>query len=287
MKYSFIKSYCSSFAVEKVCRLLEVSRSGYYAWRRRSKSKRELANEALLIQIKESYQNARRVYGSPRITADLRESGVLCGRNRVARLMRLGGIRAMTKRRYQVTTDSRHKLPISPNLVARNFTISTPNTVWVADITYIRTKEGWLYLAAVMDLYSRGIVGWSMGSSLDAGLTVSALRQAVQRRRPDTGVVFHSDRGVQYASMPFRAELEREGFIQSMSRKGDCWDNAVMESFFHTLKTEHANFEKYHSRAEARTKLFDYIEIFYNRQRRHSTLGYKSPLAFEEERNVA
>ena len=281
MKYSFIESHGSAFGVERMCRLLEVSRSGYYAWRGRGKSRRELADEELLLRIKESYIKGRKVYGSPRITDDLRESGIRCGRNRVARLMRLAGIRARTKRRFRVTTDSRHGLPISPNLLERSFTAPAPDRVWVSDITYVWTREGWLYLTAILDLFSRKIVGWSMGSRLDAGLTLDALRQAVKRRRPDKGLVFHSDRGVQYASVAFRAELEREGFVQSMSRKGDCWDNAVMESFFHTLKTEHTYFEKYHTRAEARTKIFDYIEVFYNRERKHSTLGYRSPLAFE------
>lgn len=287
MKYSFIKSHGSAFGVERMCILLKVSRSGYYAWRGRGKSRRELANEALLIRIKESYIKGRRVYGSPRITDDLQGSGIRCGHNRVARLMRLAGIRAKTKRRFKITTDSSHKLPISPNLLARNFTAPVPDAVWVGDITYVWTREGWLYLAAVLDLYSRSIVGWSMGKRLDAGLVVSALKQAMMRRRPDKGLVFHSDRGVQYASSLFRAELERNGFIQSMSRKGDCWDNAVMESFFHTMKTEHTYFERYRSRTEARSKLFDYIEVFYNRQRKHSTLGYMSPLAFEEARKAA
>ena len=281
MRYSFIKNHGSAYVVKKMCALLKVSRSSYYAWKGRGKSRRELANEALLTRIKKSYKKGRKIYGSPRITDDLRESGILCGHNRVARLMRLAGIRAKTKLRFKVTTDSKHHLPISPNLLARNFTALAPDTVWVADITYIWTEEGWLYLAAVLDLYNRGIVGWAMGSRLDAELTVSALKQAVKRRRAGKGLVFHSDRGVQYASGKMRAELERHGFIQSMSRKGDCWDNAVMESFFHTLKTEHTYFERYRSRAEARTKLFDYIEVFYNRQRKHSTLGYKSPLAFE------
>jgi transposase InsO family protein len=287
MKYSFVKSHSSAYGVERMCRLLRVSRSGYYAWRGRPKNRRELANEALLVDIKTFYKKSRKVYGSPRITDDLREAGIRCGHNRVARLMRLAGIRAKTKRRFKVTTDSKHKFPVSPNLLGRNFTVKAPDRVWVADMTYIWTEEGWLYLAAVLDLYSRGIVGWSMGPRLDAGLAVSALRQAVKRRRPDKGLVFHSDRGVQYASGPMRSELKRHACIQSMSRKGDCWDNAVMESFFHTLKTEHTYFEKYRSRAEARSKLFDYIEVFYNRQRKHSTLGYKSPLAFEEERNAA
>jgi putative transposase len=287
MKYSFIKSHGSLYGVEKMCRLFKVSRSGYYAWRGRGRSSRELANESLLTCIKESYIKGRRAYGSPRITDDLRESGIRCGRHRVARLMRLAGIRARTRRRYRITTDSKHKLPVAPNLLARDFTSNAPDRIWVSDITYIWTGEGWSYLAAILDLYSRRIVGWSMGSRLDADLVVKALWQAVRRRRPNKGLVFHSDRGVQYASGRMREELKRHGFIQSMSRKGDCWDNAVMESFFHTLKTEHTYFERYQSRAEARIKLFDYIEIFYNRQRKHSTLGYKSPLRFEEKRKAA
>ncbi len=200
MKYSFIKSHGSTYGVKKMCRLLKVYRSGYYAWKRRPKSRRELANEGILIRIKESYIRGRRAYGSPRITDDLRDAGIRCGLNRVARLMRLAGIRARTKRRFKITTDSKHKLPVSPNILARDFTAPAPDTVWVADITYIWTEAGWLYLAAVLDLYSRGIVGWSMSSRLDAELTVSALRQAVKRRRPGKGLVFHSDRGVQYAS---------------------------------------------------------------------------------------
>jgi transposase InsO family protein len=287
MKYSFIKRYCSTYGVKRMCRLFEVSRSGYYAWRLRNKSKRKLANDRLLIQIKKAYNKGRKTYGSPRITDALNESGYTCGRNRVARLMRIKGIIAKTKRRFKSTTNSAHKLPISPNLLKRNFTVSAPNKIWVADITYIWTKEGWLYLAAVMDLFNRGIVGWSMGSRINAELTVRALKQAVQRRRPGKGLIFHSDRGVQYASQHMRNELKRHGFVQSMSRKGDCWDNSVMESFFHTLKTEHVYFEKYQSRAEAKSKIFEYIEVFYNRQRKHSTLGYKSPLEFEEALNVA
>ncbi len=287
MKYFFIKNLSSRHAVEKMCKLLKVSRSGYYAWRSRGKSSRALANESLLVRIKESYIRGRSVYGSPRITSDLRDAGIICSRNRVARLMRISKIRAKTKRRFKVTTDSKHKLPIAPNLLARDFTATAPDTVWVADITYVWTQEGWLYLAAVLDLYSRSIVGWSMGSRIDARLAVGALSQAVKRRRPGKGLVFHSDRGVQYASTQMRSELDKNGFIQSMSRKGDCWDNAVMESFFHTMKTEHTYFERYKTRAEAKSKLFDYIEVFYNRQRKHSTLGYKSPLAFEEARSVA
>jgi len=207
MKYFFIKSHGSAYAVEKMCKLFKVSRSGYYAWRSRGKSRRELANESLLVRIKESYIRGRSVYGSPRITSDLRDVGISCGHNRVARLMRISKIRAKTKRMFKVTTNSKHKLPIAPNLLARNFTTASPDTVWVADITYIWTREGWLYLAAVLDLYSRSIVGWSMGKRIDAGLTVDALRQAVKRRRPDRGLVFHSDRGVQYASIQMRSEL--------------------------------------------------------------------------------
>lgn len=264
-----------------MCRVLAVSRSGYYAWRGRGPSRRQCEDAVLLERIKESYVRGRKVYGSPRITKDLKAEGMECGRRRVARLMRSIGLRAKTKRRFKVTTDSRHKLPVAPNLLERNFTAEAPDKVWVSDITCVWTSEGWLYLLAVLDIYSRKIVGWSTGLRLTESLAIEALKQAVHRRMPEKGLLFHSDRGGQYAGSAFRYLLKRYGMVQSMSKKGDCWDNAVMESFFHTMKTEHVYFEKYATRAEAKRKLFDYIELFYNRQRRHSTLGYVSPVEYE------
>ena len=224
---------------------------------------------------------SRRTYGSPRITKELRENGVLCGKNRIARLMRLYGIYAKTKRRFKVTTHSNHNLPVAANLLKGQFQTDKPNKVWLSDITYIRTQEGWLYLSVILDLYNRQVVGWSMDERLTQDLVLQALQQALGRRKPDSGVVFHSDRGSQYAGHAFRNVLERHHFSQSMSATGNCYDNAVMESFFHTLKTEVVYFERYRTRAEARQSIFEYIEVFYNRIRRHSALGYLSPLEFE------
>lgn len=281
MKYAFIDEHRSGFRVKKMCRVLDISRSRYYAWRRRSKGVRQHENERLLEKIKEAYAVSRRTYGSPRITRDLREDGILCGKNRIARLMRHHGIYAKTKRRFKVTTHSNHHLPVAANLLKGQFQTDMPNKVWLSDITYIRTQEGWLYLSAILDLYNRQVIGWSMNERLTQDLVLQALQQALGRRKPDSGVVFHSDRGSQYASSAFRSVLEQNHFSQSMSATGNCYDNAVMESFFHTLKTEVVYFERYRTRAEARQSIFEYIEVFYNRIRRHSALGYLSPLEFE------
>jgi transposase InsO family protein len=281
MKFMFINEHRSGFRVKKMCRILGVSRSRYYAWRRRSKGPRQLENERLLERIKEAYKIGRRTYGSPRITKELKENGIHCGKNRVARLMRLHGIFAKTKRRFKVTTHIYHNLPVAENLLNRGFEMDKPNKVWLSDITYIWTQEGWLYLSAIMDLYNRQVIGWSMDERLTQELVLRALNQALGRRKPDPGVVFHSDRGSQYAGHAFRSILKQHYFSQSMSATGNCYDNAVMESFFHTLKTESVYFERYRTRAEARQSIFEYIEVFYNRIRRHSSLGYLSPLEFE------
>ena len=264
-----------------MCHVLRVSRSGYYAWLSRPESQRSLANRQLLSQIRIVHNRNRRLYGSPRVTAELRAEGCRCGENRVARLMREHGIRARTVRKFKVTTDSKHNFPVAPNLLKREFTVDRPNAVWVSDISYIWTSEGWLYLAGVLDLYSRQLVGWSMSRRVDGELTLSALRQAIARRRPGPGLLHHSDQGRQYAADDYRKLLSDCRMTASMSRRGDCWDNAVMESFFGTLKTEMIFFEKFPNREEAKTKIFEYIEVFYNRQRRHSTLGYLSPAEFE------
>ena len=281
MKYGFIERHRSSFAVERMCRTLGVRRSGYYAWLGRVPCGRHIEDERLLVRIKESYRKSHRNYGSPRIFKDLRAWGERCGRNRVARLMRENGIAARTKKKFKATTNSRHNLPVAPNLLNREFTVERPDEVWVGDITYVWTREGWLYLAVVLDLFSRKVIGWGMGERLTAEIALSALNMAIINRRPLAGLIFHSDRGVQYASEAFRKLLERHGFVQSMSRKGDCWDNAVAESFFHSLKTEHVYFEDCKTRAEAIGKIFEYIEVFYNRARRHSSLEYCSPAEFE------
>jgi transposase InsO family protein len=282
MIYAFIHRHRSAYAVERMCRVLGVTRSGYYAWSRRGPSLRGRRDRDLLERIRESYKANRGNYGSPRILRDLRGWNYRTSRKRVARLMRQAGLRARTKRRFRVTTQSKHSLPVAENLLARDFTAGAPNRVWVSDITYVWTLEGWMYLAVVLDLYHRQVVGWNMQRRLTADLAVDALSKAVLRRRPSEGLVFHSDRGVQYASEAFRAELKKHGMVQSMSRKGDCWDNAVAESFFGTLKRELVYHETYRSRSDARLSVFQYIEGYYNRRRRHSALGYLSPLEFEQ-----
>lgn len=287
MKYWFIESHRSEHRVEKMCRVLKVSRSGYYAFRGRGKSMRQLDNERILAAIREAHKESRKIYGSPRITDSLRDGGIRCSENRVARLMRANGIAAKMKRKFKATTDSTHNLPVAKNLLNRQFKVDKPNRVWVSDITYIWTTEGWLYLAVVLDLFSRQIVGWAMSDRITQDIVMNAFSQALWRRKPKAGLMFHSDRGSQYAAGGFRNLLTGRGFIQSMSRKGNCYDNAVAESFFHTLKTEVIYHEKYLTRNQARQSIFEYIEMFYNRKRKHSTLGYRSPWEFEQEAKVA
>jgi putative transposase len=284
MKYCFIHDHRSAFRVKKMCRIFNISRSGYYGWKRRQRSVREKENEKLVYHIREAYALGRKAYGSPRITKELKTQGIACGKNRIARLMRINGIRAKMKRRYKVTTHSRHTRPVVPNLLTGR-TIDAPDTAWVSDITYIRTYEGWLYLAVVLDIFSRSVVGWSMSERLTDDLTVNALMQALLKRNPASDLIFHSDRGSQYASMRFRQILSRYGILQSMSGKGNCYDNAYAESFFGTLKTELGH--RYESRSVARRSIFEYIEVFYNRIRRHSALNCVSPLEYERNHMVA
>lgn len=234
-----------------------------------------------------AFDRSRQTYGSPRLAVELRESGVSCSENRVARLMRQSGIRAVGKRKYRVTTNSKHKHPVADNLLNRQFRTDRPNTLWLSDITYIWTSEGWLYLAGVIDVYSRMLVGWAMSHRITAELPLKALRQAISRRDVKPNLIHHSDRGGQYASTEYQKLLTDTAMICSMSRKGDCWDNAPMESFFATLKTELVNREQFKTRQEAETKIFEYIEVFYNRQRRHSTLGYKNPVDFERQHKLS
>lgn len=264
-----------------MCRVLEVSRAGYYASRRRPESERAKANGQLVVKIHEAYETSRRTYGSPRIYAELRDNGCEAGRHRVARLMRREGLVARKKRRFKTTTQSNHSEPIARNVLARNFDVKKPNRAWVGDITYLPTADGWLYLAVLVDLYSRAVVGWAMSEQLDASVALAALRMALERRRPPAGLVHHSDRGVQYASESYRGALAANGLVPSMSRKGNCWDNAPAESFFGTLKVELLGDCVFPSRAIARTEVFEYVEAFYNRTRRHSSLGYVSPAEFE------
>jgi len=276
-----------------MCEVLEVSRSRFYLWLRNPEPERSRANRVLLSEIRMAFDRNRQVYGSPRLTVELNDSGVSCSENRVARVMRLGGIRAVGKRKYRVTTQSKHKYPVAENLLNRQFSVDKPNAVWLSDITYIWTAEGWLYLAGVIDVYSRMLVGWSMGSRITAKLTLEALQQAISRRNvtPELGsvpsVMHHSDRGSQYAATEYQKLLTETEMVCSMSRKGNCWDNAPMESFFATLKTELVYREQFKTRQEAKTKIFEYIEVFYNRQRRHSTLGNISPVDFEKRKTLS
>ena len=267
--------------VSQLCRLLCVSRSAYYRWQQLGPSEREQSDHELLPLVRQIHQQSRRTYGSPRIWTELQDQGIRCGRHRIARLMRLHGIRAKMTRRFKVTTRSRAGQTTVTDLVQRNFTAQRPNRVWTSDITYIWTREGWAYLAVVLDLYSRMIVGWEMSERLNASLVRSALNRALALRQPGEDLIVHSDRGSQYASAEV-LELAKEHRLQlSMSRTGNCYDNAITESFFHTLKTEHVYFSHYETRQQARTSLFDYIELFYNRQRRHSSINNLSPLQYE------
>jgi transposase InsO family protein len=269
--------------IAALCPLLGVSRSGYYAWRaaQQNPGPRAAANRTLAQALEKQFQRSRGTYGSPRLTQALRRCGHRCGRHRVARLMRQMQLVARPRRRFRPqTTDSRHAHPVAPNRLAQRGAPTAANQVWVADLTYLATAEGWLYLAAIMDLYSRRIVGWAFSDSLASGLVLAALRMALQHRRPPRDLLLHSDRGVQYACGAHRAELERHGLVASMSRAGNCYDNAAMESFWSSLKTE-LPLESGGSRLRVQAAVFDYIECFYNRERLHSALGYKSPVDFE------
>ena len=280
MKYLFMDRYGSGFAVRKMCRVLGVSRSGYYRYLRRGLSQRHEEARSLLTKIQEIWQWSRKLYGSPRVTAELRTQGFRCGENRIARIMRQNGIASLTRRRYKITTNSDHKLPVAEDLVERDFRTTAPNRLWASDITYIWTWEGWLYLAAVMDVYNREIVGWTLYKRMTKELVANALLKALEKRDPEPGLIFHSDRGSQYASHRVRSILKAWQIHQSMSSKGDCFDNAIMESFFSSLKKELVHLRTFHSRAQAKISVFDYIEIFYNRQRRHSALNHKTPLEY-------
>jgi len=264
-----------------MCQTLEVTRSAYYAWKKRGQSNRQKEDEHLLDEIKTAYKASRKTYGSPRITVSLHSRGFSCSENRVARLMCENNIQAKTKRKYKATTDSNHDFAVAPNLLNQDFTAATPNQVWTSDISYVWTKEGWLYLAIILDVFSRQIVGWFTSNRMTRDLVINALKRALWRRKAGSGTIFHSDRGSQYASDDFKELLNNNNFIQSMSRRGNPYDNAITESFFHTLKTELVYFENYATRDQATQSIFEYIEIFYNRIRMHSALGYLSPEEFE------
>ncbi len=282
MKYAFIREHAPEYPVRRQCQVLEVAESGYYAWLQAEPSQRQQTDEVLLAQIQAIYQHHRRLYGSPRIHAELKKCGWHCGRKRVARLMRHAHLRSVRQRPRRVqTTDSKHAHPVASNRLDRQFTAQHPNQKWVADITYIPTQNGWLYLAAVLDLFSRRIVGWAMSARCDTALTQNALEMALSVRQPTADLLHHSDRGSQYAAHDYQALLARHSITLSMSRTGNCYDNAVMESFFRTLKAECVDLHVFLSRTHARSVIFDFLEVYYNRQRLHSTLGYCTPAAFE------
>ena len=283
MRYEFIEAEKASFPVRLLCKVLGVAPSGFYAWRSRPEAPRARADRMLASKIVEIHKASRGTYGSPRILVELKEQTVQVGRKRVARIMREHGLVVRRRRPFRPrTTDSNHRHPIANNVLDRDFTRSAPNQAWVGDITYIPTGEGWLYLAVLLDLYSRRVVGWAMSEHIDRHLVIGALSMTVANRGiPEGGVLHHSDRGSQYACEDYQKILAGYGFTVSMSRKGNCWDNAVSESFFATLKTELVHLRIFPTRAEARRAIFEYIEVFYNRQRRHSALGYQSPVQYE------
>jgi len=269
------------YSIEYMSRKFGISRSSYYAWQSRPKGKLWNENKYLSERIRSIYNEKKQRYGSPRITAELRDEGFSCSKKRVARLMRKQGITARTKKRFRVTTNSNHNLPVAQNLVEMQFNPQKKNSLWTTDITYIRTSEGWLYLSVILDLWSRAVISWNAQSSMDEKLVIGTLNKALRQRKPAGELILHSDRGSQYASQLYRQMLRENNITQSMSSKGNCYDNAPVESFFSTLKRELVYRTTYKTREEAKQSLFEYIEVFYNRQRRHSTLGYLSPMQFE------
>lgn len=281
MKYKFIIVNRKEFRVGKMCKVLNVSRSGYHNYVKRRYSRRENDEIIILEKIKEIHKNSRGLYGSPRIYQELRKRGLKINKKRVVRIMQKYGIRAKTRKKFKKTTNSNHNNPIAKDLLGQNFKSRESNKIWVSDITYIRTREGWLYLSCILDLYSRMIVGWQIDRRQTSSLVTEAIGSALAKRGKHPGLIFHSDQGSQYASEAVRDILRDSQMVQSMSRKGNCYDNAVMESFFHTLKNELVSFETFTTREEAKMKIFDYIEIYYNRQRIHSSINYFTPVEYE------
>lgn len=276
-----MKNHDKIYPVKKMADTLEVSRSSYYTWLSSEPGIRKLRDQELLVIIQNIHEESRQTYGSPRIKRVFNESGIQCSKKHIERLMKKNGIKGAQKSRFKVTTDSKHDYPVSPNLLNRKFKVEKINSYWISDITYIRTAEGWLYLSVIIDLFSRKVVGWSMAAHMRAELVIESLDMAVAHRKPPAGLIFHSDRGIQYACDAFRDELRRHKMIQSMSRKGNCWDNACAESFFSTLKSEEVYRRRYATRAEARFYIFEYIAVFYNRKRTHSFLDFLSPEKYE------
>ncbi len=287
MKFRFMAEHREHFRARKMCEVLNVSRSGYYAWLHRQPSRRERENEAIAVHVREVHRRSREIYGSPRIYAELRDEGKGWGRHRVARIMREEGLRARCARRFRWIATKHEELPASPDLLRRTFAASSPNQIWAGDFTIIRTGEGWLHLAMLLDLFSRKVVGWATSANPRQELALEALRMAIAQRQPRPGLIHHSDRGAQYASAEYQNLLDRHGMRCTMSRPGNCLDNAVAESFFHTLKTEWIYHAHYKTRREARLAIFEYIEGFYNTERRHSSLDYQSPEEYERRRSAA
>ena len=287
MKYAWIKQHKTEFSVDSMCQFMRVSRSAYYVWLHRTPTQVEKDNAELTAIIQTLFAKSRATSGTRRLKIALGRQDRTVSRRRIGRLMHEAGLACKTKRKFRATTNSKHNQPIAPNHLDRQFTVERPNQAYVGDITYIHTQEGWLYLAVVIDLFSRQVVGWSMADHMRAQLVNDALLMALWKRKPDKGLVWHTDRGSQYASESHRALLTQHGIQQSMSRKGNCWDNAVSESFFHTLKTELVHHQTYQTRAEAKQAIFEYIEVFYNRERLHSSNGYWSPVDFELQHKAA
>lgn len=287
MRYRAIQEHDRRYPIRLMCRALAVSPAGYYAWRARPESARAAANRALMADIRVIHQESRQTYGSPSIWQALVRRGQRVGEHRVARLMRQDGIRAKTVKKWRATTQSTHRFPVAANRLNRQFTVAQPNRVWAGDLTYVWTAEGWLYLAVLLDLYSRAVIGWAMGGRLTVDLAQQALTMAIHHRAPKAGLLHHSDRGSQYAATAYQQLLITHGMTGSMSRRGNCWDNACVESFFGTLKRELIYHRQYRTREEATQEIFEYLEVFYNRRRRHSTLGYDSPAEFEARTAVA
>ncbi len=287
MRYRAIQEHDRRYPIRLMCRALAVSAAGYYAWRTRPESARSVSARTVLSAIRVIHRESRETYGSPSIWEALVKQGHRVGEHRVARLMRQDGIRAKTVKKWRATTQSNHQLPVAENTLNRQFMVTQPNRVWAGDLTYVWTTEGWLYLAVILDLYSRLVVGWAMGTRLTVELAEHALTMALANRNPPAGLLHHSDRGSQYAATRYQRLLHKRGITPSMSRTGNCWDNACVERFFGTLKRELVYHRRYETRNAARQDIFEYIEVFYNRRRRHSTLGYDSPAEFEARTAVA
>jgi len=284
MRYRFIELHKKAWPVTLMCRVLQVARSGYYDWLKRPDGVRMISNRVLDAEIRRIFAEHKQRYGAPRITDELHDQGVRCSKNRVARRMKALGLRGIQAKKFKVTTDSNHDKPVAPDLLEQDFTAAAPNEKWVSDITYVWTDEGWLYLAVVMDLYSRAIVGWSMAKRMTQQLVIDALTMALFRRGFPRGTIIHSDRGSQYCATAYQKLISEKGLRCSMGRRANCYDNAAMESFFHTLKVEQVHRQRYRTRAAAQSGVFEYIEVYYNRKRKHSAIGYQIPMMFEQKR---